>query len=85
MKWIILRNVTKGSFGLQCIPKDDFVRNIACEYGPGSQIHNDDQLDQIQNGQSWREEHSHPHLPLIIYQMQNVFGNFKITILLGSD
>lgn len=67
--------VTPGS------SKYHFVRNVARHDCPRPQVHEDDQLHQVQYHQPRREEHSHPHHALVVDQVEDVLGYLEVSVL----
>lgn len=62
-------------------PKYNLVRNVAGHDGPRPQIHEYDQLDEIECYESRREEHAHPHHALVVDQVKYVLGDFEVAVL----
>jgi len=57
------------------------VRHVTREDRPRPHIHHDHQLDHVDDGQSGRKEHAHPHHTLVVDQVQYVLGELEIAIL----
>lgn len=51
--------------GTRC-SEHSFVRNVAGHHSPRTDVHEHHQFDQIQRGQTGREEHTHPHHALVL-------------------
>lgn len=57
--------------------------NIASQNRPRSQVENQNEFNEIQDRQAGAEKHSHPHHPLVVHEMQNVFRNFEVAVLVN--
>lgn len=61
--------------------EDDLVGDVAGEDGPGPEVHDDDELDDVDEREPRGEEDPHPDHPLVVDQVEDVLGDLEVPVL----